>query len=256
MFTTDIVGSNDLVLKLSLEISKNDFVSRMEFQNDKEREKCLLYLDLKGVAYHTVLANYIELDGKGKIRYAKVQNMYIYDKRVRYILYKYLSALEEGIRGFISNKYSDNLENIKKLSRIIHRNITEGSSLSKELEDLVFSKLLNLAKKLPINERVELFGQTEKLKENLLAVKQLRNAVSHHRMLFVFEDYYECFFKDGKSGRSLMDNILNLRQLLNPYYRVFFNEEINSSSLDIEDTNFAYTLPNKAIINLKNADDC
>ena len=46
-----------MVTKLSLDTSKDDFVSRMEFKNDKERARCLLYLDVKGVAYHTVLVS-------------------------------------------------------------------------------------------------------------------------------------------------------------------------------------------------------
>jgi len=92
-----------LVTKLSLDISKEDFVSRMEFEDEEERERCLQYLNLKGVAYHTVLANYIGLNVNGIIQYKRVQNLYIYDKRVRNILYRYLSALEEGIRGIIAN---------------------------------------------------------------------------------------------------------------------------------------------------------
>jgi abortive infection bacteriophage resistance protein len=248
MCTVDIAGSSPLVTKLSLDISKDDFVSRMEFENEKERDRCLQYLDLKGVAYHTVLVNYIGLNKDGKIQYKRVQNLYIYDKRVRNILYRFLSALEEGIRGFIANKYCGKLDNIKKLSKSIHKSITEGSSLSKELEDLDFNKLMNLTKKLTVKEKRSLFGRTDRLEENLLAVKQLRNAVSHHRMLFVYEDLYECYFEDGTIGDSLMDNIVNLRQLLNPYYIDFFTKAINNSSVDEKDLTFVTTLPDKAIL--------
>lgn len=248
MCTADIVGSSPLVTKLSLDISKDDFVSRMEFENEKERNRCLQYLDLKGVAYHTVLVNYIGLTKDGKIQYKRVQNLYIYDKRVRNILYRFLSALEEGIRGFIANRYCGKLDSIMKLSKSIHKSITEGSSLSKELEDLDFYKLMNLTNKLTAKEKRLLFGRTNQLKENLLAVKQLRNAVSHHRMLFVYEDLYECYFEDGSVGESLMDNIVNLRQLLNPYYREFFTKAINESSIDEDDLTFVTTLPDKAIL--------
>jgi len=248
MCTIDIAGSSPLVTKLSLDISKDDFVSRMEFENEEERDRCFLYLDLKGVAYHTVLVNYIGLNGNGKIQYKRVQNLYIYDKRVRNILYRFLSALEEGIRGFISNKYCGKLDNIKKLSKSIHKSITEGSSLSKELEDIDFNKLMNLTKRLTVKEKRSLFGRIDQLEENLLAVKQLRNAVSHHRMLFVYEDLSECYFEDGTIGDSLMDNIVNLRQLLNPYYREFFTKAINHSSVDEKDLTFETTLPDKAIL--------
>ncbi|XMB72006.1 Abi family protein [Mycoplasmatota bacterium WC30] len=248
MCTADIAGSRLLVTKLSLDISKDDFVSKMDFEDDKEKERCLLYLDLKGVSYHTILVNYIGLREDGKIQYKKVQNLYIYDKRLRNILYKYLSALEEGIRGYISNKYCSKLDNIKILSKSIHKSITEGNSLSKELEDLDFNHLMNLTKKLTAKEKRELFGQNDKLEENLLAVKELRNAVSHHRMLFVYEDFYECYLENGTIGNSLMDNIVNLRQLLNPYYRDFFKGAINHSTVDKKDLTFITTLPDKAIL--------
>jgi len=248
MCTANIVGSSTLVTKLSLDISKEDFVSRMEFEDDKERERCLLYLDLKGVSYHTVLVNYIGLDEDGKIQYKKVQNIYKYDKRIRNILYRYLSALEEGIRGFISNKYCGNIDNIKRLSKSIQKSIVEGNSLSKELEDLDFNQLINISKKLSTKEKRELFGHTDNLEANLLAVKELRNAVSHHRMLFVYEDFFECHLEDSRIGNSLMDNIMNLKQLLNPFYKNFFTEAINNSSIDENDVAFVTTLPDKAIL--------
>jgi hypothetical protein len=237
-----------LVTKLSLDISKDDFVSRMEFEDDEERDNCLIYLDLKGVAYHTILVNYIGLNEDGKIQYKKVKNLYIYDKRIRNILYRYLSAFEEGIRGFIANQYCGKLDKIKKLSKSIYRSIAEGNSLSKELEDLDFGHLVNITKKLDANEKRQLFGKSDFLKENLSAVRQLRNAVSHHRLLFVYEDFYECHLNDGRVGESLMDNIINLMQLLNPFYRNFIMDEINQSTIDNEDITFVSTLPAKAIL--------
>ena len=251
MCTADIVGYSTLITKLSLDISKNDFVSRMEFEDDEERNNCLIYLDLKGVAYHTILVNYIGLNEDGKIQYKKVKNLYIYDKRIRNILYRYLSAFEEGIRGFIANQYCGKLDKIKKLSNSVYRSIAEGNSLSKELEDLDFGHLVNITKKLDANEKKQLFGKSNYLKENLSAVRQLRNAVSHHRLLFVYEDFYECHLNDGRIGESLMDNIINLMELLNPFYRNVFMDEINQSTIDDEDSTFVSTLPDKAILYLK-----
>lgn len=250
MYTTDITGSSPLVTKLSLDISKDDFISRMDFEDDDERERCSLYLDLKGVSYHTVLVNYIGLREDGKIQYKKVKNLYVYDKRIRNILYRYLSALEEGIRGFIANNYCGKLDNIKKLSKSIYKSIIEGNSLSKELEDLDFGQLMNITKNLTAFEKRQLFSKSDFLEENLSAVRQLRNAVSHHRLLFVYEDFYECYLNDGRCGESLMDNIMNLMQLLNPFYRDFIKNDINLSTIDGEDITFVTTLPDKAILSI------
>lgn len=250
MYTVDTAGFNRLMTKLSLDITKDDFVSRMHFEDDAEKERCLLYLDLKGVSYHTVLANYIGLDEDGTIQFKKVKNLYVYDKRIRNILYKFLSALEEGIRGFISNIYCGNISKIKKLSKSICKSVNEGSSLSKELENLDFGKLTNISYRLSKDEKKKLFGNIDHLKENLSAVRQLRNAISHHRLLFAYEDFYECYLGNGKFGESLIDNIMNLMQLLNPFYRDFLKNEINQSAIDDQDITFITTLPNNAILHI------
>jgi hypothetical protein len=250
MYTADTAGSDPVVTKLSLDISRRDFLSRMEFENPEEQERCLLYLDLKGVAYHVILVNFIGLDEKGRIRYKKIQNMYIYDKRLRNILYKYLSALEERIRAYISNQYREKPESIRRLSKPIYMSLSQGNSLSEQLEDLTFSRLISLTRKLTLDEKIQLFGRTDHLEDNLVAVKQLRNAVSHHRLLFVYEDFFDCHLEDGTLGNSFIDNIMNLCQLLHPYYRGYFKDAINHSCIDEEDPSFESTLPPKAIIHI------
>jgi len=97
---------------------------------------------------------------------------------------------------------------------------------------------------------IELFGNIDHLKENLYAVKELRNTVSHHRLLFVYEDFQDCFLNEGTSGDALIDNILNLRQLLNPFYKGFLIKEINDSCTDEDDPQFKYSLPLKAILEI------
>lgn len=248
MCTTDMNGTEIKEKKLLLQISKADFLSKMKFASSKERSRCEEYLDLKGISYHVVLANYIGLDDVGKIEYIKVQNLYIYDKRIRYILYKFLSALEEGIRGYISNKYVLTTK-IKKLSSVIYKSIQDGSSLSKELENLDFNRLIQLTHKLDVQEQNELFNNNENLDVNLQAVKTLRNAVSHHRMLFVYEDFDRCII-DGFESGTLISNIHNLKKLLNPYYKEFFVPAINNAAFEKDDPNFNLSLPIYAIIKI------
>jgi hypothetical protein len=241
-------GTNNKSKRLRLETSKEDFLSNMIFESNEERERCLNYLDLKGVAYHTVLANYIGFNKQGKIEYKKVKNLYIYDKRIRNILYKYLSALEEGIRGFICNRYNTK-EKIKKLSNRLYQNVMNESSLNKELENLGFNDLLNLTKKLSNDDTRTLFNNNNELEINLNAVRRLRNIVSHHRMLFVCEEYGQCIIGDTPS-KTLIDNCRNLMKLLNPFYKEFFVEDINEAILDDDDSLFTGTIPSKAILKL------
>ncbi|MDO9628675.1 MAG: hypothetical protein Q7I99_02140 [Acholeplasmataceae bacterium] len=242
-------GTEKKIKKLLLHISKADFMSRMIFDNQKEKERCERYLDLKGVSYHAVLANYIGLDESGKIEYKKVQNMYVYDKRIRYILYKFLSAFEEGIRGYIANHYNT-MEKIKHLSSKIYTAVADGSSLSKELENFDFNALIQLTQKLQSDDLKTLFNNNENLEINLQAVRVLRNAVSHHRMLFVYEDFEECMI-DNVLSDALTANIINLSTLIIPYYKLFLIEAINNAQFEKEDESFNMSLPDKAKLTLR-----
>jgi|GEM_PF-545428 len=244
------IGNIKKPKKLNLSVSKNNFLNRMIFSSNEEKEDCIKYLDLKGISYHTVLVNYIGFDENGKVEYKKVADLYRYDKRIRNILYRFLSAFEEGIRAFISNRYSNNLNQIKSGKKLeeIKKNISEGSSLSKELENLLFKELLDLSKELSLEVKKELYGKNIKhLRKNLNAIRELRNVVSHHRILCVYDDFEECFL-DDKKGDNLIDNIKNLYNLLNPYYKEFFKEQINNSCLDEDEPNFKNLLPEKAIL--------
>ena len=247
MSTTDIAGFKVKDKKLLLTISQEEFMDKMIIHSDDERERCIKYLELKGVSYHAILANYIGLNRNGKIEYRKISYLYQYDKRIRNVLYKYLSAFEEGIRAFISNTYSSDLKGFKKVSRKIVGLIEQGSSLSTELEDLYFSELINLSMKLKSELLVELYGKINHLKENLEAIRELRNSVSHHRLMFVYEGFDSCFIDDVEED-TLIANLKNLYQLLNPYYKEFYREAINNSCIDKKDPLFKASLPLKAVL--------
>lgn len=233
--------------KLLLGISMNDFLSKMNFHSNEEKESCVNYLTLKGVAYHAVLANYIGLNSRGKIEYKKISVLYQYDKRLRNILYKFLSAFEEGVRAYICNKYISDMISIKKLSKPNYDSIVRGSSLPRELENLDFNKLINVAKKLRINERIELFGTSKDIKTNLDAIRELRNAVSHHRQLFVYDSLNDCVV-DNKSSNSLIDNVKNLYNYLPSHYKEFFRAAINKACEDKDDPQFRALIPKKALL--------
>lgn len=247
MSIIDTVGYKKKDKKLLLTISKEDFMDRMIIHDEQERVKCIKYLELKGVAYHVVLANYIGLNRNGMIEHRKISYLYQYDKRIRNILYRFLSAFEEGIRAFISNAYSNNLERFKKVSNRIVRLVEQGSSLPKELEELTFKELLDISKKLDKQMLIELYGNIDHLSNNLDAIRELRNTVSHHKMLFVYDDFESCFI-DGIEEDNLIANLKNVYQLLNPYYKKFYKEAINNSCIDKKDSLFNSSLPKKAII--------
>ncbi|HHX70507.1 MAG TPA: Abi family protein [Gallicola sp.] len=218
-----------------------------KFRNDEERNQCNKYLDLKGVAYHVLLINKIGLDNKGKISYKLVSDVYKYDKRLRNRLYKFLSAFEEQIRAFIANSYNHGLESLQ-LGELILTNLKSGSNIAYELEDLTFNQLLQIVENLNSKDLKRIFPNSDKyLLDNLKAIKELRNAISHHRILFLYDEYETCYI-NGKPYNDLSNNIINLKNLINEYYKQFLVDSINDSVNDKRDNN--YYIPQELIIKI------
>lgn len=206
--------------KLDICISKPSLLQKIIFSNAKEKEKFEKYLDLKGIAYHVMIINYIGLNKNGKVQCKKISDLYRYDKKLRNILYEYLSAFEENIRAYIANGFLNKDMKLKLDKKITKRIKSEGSNIATELENLQFNELLKFSLKLQKTELNKLYPETKNLKENLDAIRELRNTVSHHRILTIYDEFKECYVEE-KKGKDLLINIKNLIQLIHPYYQQF-----------------------------------
>jgi len=234
--------------KWSLKLSKSELMERFRFTDDLEKERCSLYLDLKGITYHIIIANHIGLDEDGRIKYKIVSDMSKYDKRLRNIIYKFISAFEEQIRGFIANCYINNDETLILTDKINKSLENEGGNIALELEELTFNELLNLVKDLSKDNLEKLFPNHNKhLADNLKAVRELRNAISHHRLLLLYEEFENCYV-DGKSDNDLTTNIKNLINLINDFYKNFLTSEINNAIIEKDD--YAFPIPEKFIVKI------
>lgn len=91
-----------------------------------------------------------------------------------------------------------------------------GKKLFDILENIDFGCLIQQVKNLPIEDKKQLFGDFYS-DTNLDAVKELRNAVSHHKLLAGCA-LKKCLIFEFE-GSTLNDNIKNLRQLLTERYR-------------------------------------
>ena len=204
-------------------MTKEELLKQIHCKTDEERQKAESYLEMKGVAFHKAILDYLcQKENKFvPIEWSDLSKELRSDKALRDIMYKYLATLEEYIRAYISNKYEDNTQqpfwiNGRHDHNKIKNRLESGTPLFKVLEDVDFGTLLKQVKELPRIDRQELFGDVG-INENLDAVRELRNAVSHHKFL------QSCEFKncnvDGNDSNSLFANIKNLRQLLPTQYR-------------------------------------
>lgn len=232
---------------LNIHITKSSLMRKMIFNNTEEEKHCSKYLDLKGVAYHVVLINFIGLNDDGKIKYKSISDLYKYDKRLRNRLYKFLSAFEEQIRAFIANSFNHGLSTLK-LGDNITTNLKNGSNIAFELEDLDFGQLIQIVEKFTVKDLKRMFPNSdEHVIQNLRAIKELRNAISHHRLLLLYDDFETCYI-NGIGLSDLTSNIKNLVNLISDYYKVFLVDTINDAVNDKRDSTF--TIPDSLAIHI------
>ncbi len=206
-------------------MTKNELLSFIAFKNEQEKEEAEFYLTMKGVELHRriLLLLGCSFSEKAKIKWSKIARILKTDKALRDVIYIYLATLEEYIRAFISNKYEDNIQQSfwidgsgQRQANRIKTNISHGKKLFDILENTDFGCLIQQVKNLPIEDKKQLFGDIYS-DANLDAVKELRNAVSHHKFLEGYK-FKNCTVS-GSEGNTLIDNIKNLRQLLPERYR-------------------------------------
>ena len=186
--------------------------------DEEDKERAEKYLTSKGVEKHIILKeklfNWIEGD---KIDYSLIASTYRYDKRLRNILFKYISYLEEFYRSVILDEYRYKVKKVRWVKDINDKLKEFGGDLNDALEHIEFSSLLIQTRMLP--QRVKnkcLLPKTRNLKENSIALKELRNAVMHNKFLLLYRGYETCYIDgvDGSKSSNLKANILNLISFL------------------------------------------
>lgn len=204
-------------------MTKNELLSFINFETDQEKEEADFYINVKGIELHRKILSYLgcNFSEKSQIKWTTIAEVLKTDKALRDILYIYLATLEEYIRAFISNKYSDNLQqnfwiNGKRRENKIKDHIELKNNLFDILENTDFGCLINQVKNLPADDRKQLFGDTYDNK-NLDSVRKLRNLVSHHKFLGGYNLKKSNILKID--SKELIDSIKILRQLLPKRYR-------------------------------------
>ena len=202
-------------------MTKEQFLSKVIFNSNEERDDALFYIKVKGLSLHIEIYDYLLKENNNQIvTWKQISDELRLDKGLRDTLYIYLATLEEYVRAYISNKYEEDINQPFWISgkgrNDIKGNINKGTSLFKVLQETDLGTLINQVNALPLNDIKELFGEVG-TGENLSAVKELRNCIGHHKFLktYIFK---ECTV-DGVKTNTLINNIKNLRQLLPERYR-------------------------------------
>lgn len=186
--------------------------------DDEDKPRSVLALRSKGVVKHILIKNkLLNWCVSGKVEYTKVASTYRYDKRLRKTLFKYISYLEEFYRAIILDNYYEKTK-VKFWIKDLRNNLNEfDNDLNAALENLDFTSLLIQCGRLPKDVRkLCCFPKTKFLKENSIAVKELRNAVMHNKFLLLYRGFEVCHVDgvDDNKSASLKANIINLISFL------------------------------------------
>ena len=222
---------------------------------DKERlEKSL---KAKGLEKHIIIKNKLLtwIDG-ATIDYTKIASTYRYDKRIRYVLFKYISYLEEFYRAVILDNYYNKVNKNTNFACIELKEKLLGykNNLNDALEHIDFSSLIYQIQNLPSSiKQLCNLPTCKHIKDNFKALKSLRNAVMHNKFLLLYRGFEVCYVEgvDNNQSAGLRANILNLISFLP------FNVG-NQCRKDIiacaenrnNDNDTKWDLPNFIIINL------
>ncbi|PKK97879.1 MAG: hypothetical protein CVV57_10230 [Tenericutes bacterium HGW-Tenericutes-2] len=206
----------------------HEFIELIEIKQE-EIDKAKHYLDLKGVNLHHSIYSYLSSYTASKIKYCEIATTYRYDKRIRKVLYKYIGLMEEMIRAFIDNKYSDEMDQIKLTTKIANT-LKNEKVLYKALDKTLFSDLIAQVLDLSEEDINAIFPNTIFDSKNLKAIAELRNAVSHNRFLLNYLSFKECNI-GGRISGSLHANLMNLANHFDIEIRKSFINEINTCAI-------------------------
>ena len=194
-------------------------------EDDFERK-----LRLKGLIRYSNLYRAVKEHTKDQITYQSLSEYYRYDIKLRRALHKIIAFTEVAMRATVNNlypnapltfskwkteisglfgkEYKPGKIIIGKINCFFDQGKKEESTLFDLLENSDLQVLNSMFLLLDSNQQSSLFkSDFDYLKENLDALRELRNCVEHHQLLII-KDLKEVWFS-GKKKTGLKANIEN-----------------------------------------------
>lgn len=220
-----------------------------------DKERIAKSLKSKGIEKHILIKNrLLAWSESEEIRYSQIASTYRYDKRIRYVLFKYISYLEEFYRSVILDNYINDI-NEKLWVKKLNYYICKYQNLNEALEHIDFSTLINQCEKLPVALKNTCFCYDAHLSANISALINLRNAVMHNKFLMLYRGFKYCYVAgvDNSKSANLKANIINLLQFLPPEVRLQCVKDINACQQNRNNSDDTkWDLPKQIIIHIEN----
>jgi hypothetical protein len=202
-----------------------DLFPKMDIK-DNEKDTFLNYIRLKGRFLHKQVYDTILLTDE-KAKYSEISRIIRYDKYIRDVLYKYLSALEEQWRAVVFDYFdceSDKTEVIKKeidFSKVTVKKQLTDSTLywASYNKSFTLNRLIDIFK---ANRHIIDLNITDDMYQS---IKMLRNSVMHHNLILF--SYKTTLEEINNEIESLEAKISLLWKLLDDDMKPAFEKAIN-----------------------------
>lgn len=236
--------------------SRRDFFYKNLLINDEDRNRAESFLTSKGVEKHIIIKEklFTWIGGK-KIEYSMIASTYRYDKRLRLILFRYISYLEEFYRAAILDSYRFFTQRFNWHKEIKETIDEYDGNLNDALERIEFSSLLNQIKDMPSKVRRKCYfpnKNKKNIQNNIDALISLRNAVMHNKFLLLYRGFEECYVDgvDNNKSASLKANIINLLSFLPKDVADNCKKEINDAKNERENQGTKWNLPEMVVVDV------
>ena len=188
----------------------NDNLLKDFIIDDSQRDCFNYYIQLRGVYDHYQLRDLLD-SHKLLPKYDIISTIFRYDKRIRRLLFKYITIIEEYLRSYIiNNEYSTEKIVDESISNMLFSGLFKNKSI----------------KTLLSNQNVFNYHSIK----NKKALVNLRNKVMHSNLLITNKNLEECCIS-GRKSNSLIDNIINMIYYLpTKEIALSFIKEINEAS--------------------------
>lgn len=149
--------------------------------NSSEIQEFYQYVELKGINLYKQLYDVV-IQFKGTCSYAEIAAIIRYDKGIRNVLYKFLSAFEEKMRADLFKAFdtTDTITN-PEVARIEKLKLIENSKSVSNLYKVSFSRhfTLTVLRKVLFEKRLI----DDEINEDFKEIVNLRNKTMHHNIL-------------------------------------------------------------------------
>lgn len=162
---------------------KHELFPKLTFANEREKQTFYDYLKFKGLFLHKHVYEAFLLY-KDSLTYKELSSYIRYDKGLRNVLYRNLSAIEEYYRARLLNKYDIKNPIQDPISSSVGKSdLIDSNEETSNLYNFTFSKKFTFNKLIDLLKSKNLM--TKKEEDALNQIRIFRNKVMHHNLIII-----------------------------------------------------------------------